>query len=102
MWLSPYAQGPTDLFRTTRTETAATAVSLVEFVDFYEVHDGHLLDDELSDTLASLDVDSLFGVEIHRDHLELATIVGVDETGRVGDGEPCFRAMPLRGCTKPA
>ena len=41
------------------------------------------MDDELSDAVAFVDLDIVGGIQVDEDDLKLASIVSIDETGRV-------------------
>lgn len=75
------------LVRAARPEPACTAIGLIELVDLNEMNDGNLLDNQLRDALTALDANRLTGIEIHRDNLDLATIMGIDEAWGVRDRE---------------
>src|SRR5699024_1150182 len=64
-----------------------STVGLIQLVDFNELNDGNLLNDELGDAFAALDMNRLMRIEIDSDYLELATIMRIDEPRRICDGK---------------
>ena len=55
------------------------------------------MDDQLRDALAPLDEEILVGVGVDQQHLELAAIAGIDETGRVETGHAVLECQPTAG-----
>jgi len=71
---------------------SSSAILSIELVDFFPHHVHHCLDDELGDSVATLDAicGSLIGVQ--QNHLDLTTIGAVDETGTVDHGDPVLES----------
>lgn len=99
--------GPNEcrLLSDTRTsEPAASALCFGQFLLDPEFAPVDLRDDHLRDAVVMADGEVLLA-EVHQDDLDLAAVIGVDGTGRVGDGNALYgqatagahlRLMPFR------
>jgi hypothetical protein len=66
------------------TEAAIAAFGVLELVDFDPIGPDHGRDDQLGDPIAPLDLEIRF-TRVEQDHLDLASIVGVDRPRRIRD-----------------
>ena len=83
-----------------RAKATNAAVCLVELVNLLERDSGNLLDNELRDSLATLDVNAFRRIKINGADLELTTIVGIDETWSVSHGETLSKGEAAAGLHK--
>ena len=58
------------------------------------------MDDELRDAVAFVDLDIVGGIQVDEDDLKLASIVGVDETGRVDYRQALLNGKAAAGLDK--
>ena len=65
-----------------RPEATTVSLSAVQLIDHHYLGQRHRCDHELGNTISSLDLEAFIAV-IHHDHLDLAPVPGVDETGGI-------------------
>ena len=73
---------------------SAAAVVVVQFINDCPPNFLDLLDDELSDAVATMNDVILCRIGVQQDHLDLSAIQTVDETGRIGRGETVLQRVP--------
>src|SRR5438270_6119426 len=61
-------------------ESSLAPGRLSEIIGLVPLDGGDLLDDELGDTVADLDLERLRGVVVDQDHPDLVAVAGVDQT----------------------
>lgn len=83
------------------SEPAVTPFGLVQFVDLDEANLLDRLDHELCDPLPSLDHESLGGVGVDQQHLQLAAIVGIDQSRGVQAGHSVLEGKPAARLHEP-
>ena len=77
--------------------TSAT-LGIVELGHRHKLHLGMTSYHHLGNALAIV-YHKVVGREVHQQHHQLATIVGINGAGRIEYGDALFRAKPLRGRT---
>lgn len=69
---------------TARAKAPGTTIGLIKLRNLNQLDHGNLLNDELGNAVPSLYLDGVGRIEVDGTDLELASIMGINETGSVG------------------